>query len=41
MNEAFKLGLTNLDILKEISYLNLTKLQYKTARESLEYEMVV
>jgi tetratricopeptide (TPR) repeat protein len=41
MNEAFKLGLSNLEILKEISFLNLTKLQYKTAREALEYEMVV
>ena len=41
MNEAFKLGLNNLDILREISYLNLVKLQYKTARESLEYEMIV
>lgn len=41
MNEAFKLGLSDLSILADITFLNITRLRYKAARESLEYEMQV
>ena len=40
MNEAFKLGLSDLSILCDITYLNLINLQYKAGRESLQYEML-
>lgn len=39
MNEAFRLGLNDTNTMEEIVLLNQEKLQYKSAREALEYEM--
>lgn len=40
MNEAFRLGINDFDAMEEICLLNLEQLQYKAAREALEYEMI-
>jgi len=40
MNEAFRLGLNDLDTMDNISHLSIETLQYKSAAEALEYQII-